>query len=349
MTDNKQDMTGITGLSPFRRSPAWFFLALIALAAAVGLCLSYRSYLHAPEPALKEVTLVEVAPGLNFREIARLLEERQVISRRRYFELAALQKRVTTRMQAGSYTFKPGYTPLMVLDIISRGDVTVWKLAVPEGLDVYGIAHRLADLGGWSEEKFLAAASDAGKADSLGSPIPSLEGYLFPAVYNLRLSMTEKQVIELMVKRGLKERTDARLQRAKELGLSWHEVLTMASLLTKETPAQDEMPVIASVFLNRLKLKMPLQSDPTAVYGLKDFAGPITKKDLLRPGPYNTYLHLGLPPGPICNPGAVAIDAALNPASSDYLYFVATGDGRHVFAKTYIEHLKNVVRERKND
>ena len=340
---------GGSGLSPFRRSPAIFFIILIILAAAVRIGYGYFSYLHSPEPALEQDTLVEVAPGMNFRRIARLLEERKVISRRRYFELAAMQKRVTTKMQAGAYTFRPGYTPLQVLDIISRGDVTVWKLAVPEGLSVYEVARRLAAMGNWSEDKFVAAAQDPQQARALGAPVASLEGYLFPAVYDLKVSMSEGQVVGLMTARAKKEMTDQRLARARQLGFTWHQVLTLASIVEKETPARDEMPVIAGVFMNRLKLKMPLQSDPTTVYGDTDFTGPITKRDLLRPGPYNTYLHQGLPPGPICNPGVDAIEAALHPAATVYLYFVADGNGRHVFSKSYVEHLKNVIKQRKAD
>ncbi|HUT53694.1 MAG TPA: endolytic transglycosylase MltG [bacterium] len=347
MAANSPAPAGASGLSPFRTAPAVFFILLIILAAAGRLAYGYFSYLRSPEPALQEVTLVEVAPGMTFRQIARLLEGRKVVSHRRYFELAAVQKRVTTRMQAGTYTFRPGYTPLQVLDIISRGDVTVWKLAAPEGLSIYEIGRRLAALGNWSEEKFVAAATDAARAHEAGAPVASLEGYLFPAVYNLRLSMSEDKVAELMLARGKKEMTEARLARARQLGLTWHQVLTLASLVEKETAARDEMPLIAGVFMDRLKHKMPLQSDPTVVYGDPDFTGPITKKDLLRPGPYNTYLHQGLPPGPICNPGADAIEAALHPSDTGYLYFVADGSGRHVFSKTYLEHLKNVIKYRK--
>jgi UPF0755 protein len=338
---------GPSGLGPFRRSPAIFFIVLLVLAVAGRIGYGFYSYLHAPEPALQVDTLVEVAPGMNFRQIARLLEERKVISRRRYFELAATLERVTTKMQAGTYTFRPGYTPLQVLDIISRGDVTVWKLTVPEGLSIYEIAGRIGDMGNWSAQNFVAAATDPKKARALGVPVATLEGYLFPAVYELKLSMSEGQVVALMLARGKMEMTDERQARAKQLGLTWHQVLTLASIVEKETPARDEMPVIAGVFLNRLKLRMPLQSDPTVVYGDTDFTGPITKRDLLRPGPYNTYLHQGLPPGPICNPGADAIEAVLHPADTDYLYFVADGNGRHVFSKSYVEHLKNVFKYRK--
>src|SRR4030042_604225 len=139
MAANSPAPAGVSGLGPFRTAPAVFFIFLIILAAAGRLAYRYFWYLRSPEPALQEVTLVEVAPGMNFRQIARLLEERKVVSHRRYFELAAVQKRVTTRMQAGTYTFRPGSPPLQVLDIISRGDVTVWKLAVAEGLRIFEI------------------------------------------------------------------------------------------------------------------------------------------------------------------------------------------------------------------
>jgi UPF0755 protein len=341
------------GVDPARagHSSRLIFLIVAALLMTGGFVLSVKAYhdwVHSPEPTISESKLVLIKPGMSFKQIAQLLTDQGVISSPVLFRILAHQKGVTTRIQAGEYTFKPGFSPLQILDIISRGDVTFWKLAVPEGFDVYDIARRLSGLGNWSEERFLSAAKDSDKAAALGIPVECLEGYLFPAVYELRLSMTEEQVVDIMVRRGRAEKTAQRLKKAEELGYSWHQALTMASLIEKETPARDEMRTISGVFKNRLDKNMRLQSDPTAIYGLADFQGPITKKDLLRISEYNTYIHKGLPPGPICNPGAEAIDAALDPEDTDYLYFVADGAGRHAFAKSYIDHVKNVRKYRKN-
>jgi UPF0755 protein len=321
-------------------------LAAAALAAigAAGLLAAhnYRVYINAAEPGLTGDKLVAIDAGMSFKQVTNRLNQERVISSRPFFQVLARAKGVTTRVQAGEYTFKKGETPLQVLDIITRGDVTVWKLAVPEGATMTDIARRLQDLGPWSGQKFLAVTTDPQKTEALAIPIASMEGYLFPATYNLRISMTEEQVVNLMLERGLRERNPDRLRLAQDQGLTWHQVLTLASLIEKETAVATEKPVIAAVFNNRLKINMKLQCDPTAVYDLADFTPPVKKEHLKRESPYNTYVHPGLPPGPIANPGAGAIDAALNPSSDGYLYFVATGDGHHVFSVSYPEHRLNV-------
>jgi peptidoglycan lytic transglycosylase G len=159
--------------------------------------------------------------------------------------------------------------------------------------------------------------------------------------------MTERDVINTMLSAAKRVETKERLKLAKNAEMTWHEVLTMASLIQKETRRNEEMPRIASVFHNRLKKNMRLQSDPTAVYGIDDFKGPIKKTDLLRLHDYNTYIHQGLPPGPICSPGVKAVNAVLIPEITEYLYFVADGEGGHKFAKTYSEHRKNVKEYKK--
>jgi UPF0755 protein len=255
-------------------SGAGLLSALIFLAVAVN---RYRTYISSPEPNLTAVTLVEITPGMSFRAATERLHKEGVVSSKLFFLLLARARQVTTRVQAGEYTFKPGMDPTQVLDLITHGDVTVWELRVPEGLTIFEIARRLSELGPWSEELFLALATDPDRTEEAGIPVASMEGYLFPAHYFLRLSMTEDEVLMEMLTRGFRERTKERLARAEELGLSWHQVLTLASMVEKEAMIRDEMPDIASVFVNRLKLDMKLQCDPTAVYGLQDFAAPITK------------------------------------------------------------------------
>jgi UPF0755 protein len=317
---------------------------LLGIVAGAGVLAyrDYRHYLDSPEPALTEPHLLEIERGMSFHAITRLLERERVISRPRWVELEARRLEVTTKMKAGEYIFHPGLTPLQVLDMIIRGDITRVTLTVPEGFTIYDVAKRLSTLGPWTEEGFIAAATDPAAAARYGVPIASFEGYLFPAVYNLKMSMDEKTVVELMVLRALQEKNPDRLARAQELGLSWHQALTLASLLQKEAMVEGEMPIIAGVFVNRLQRNIPLQSDPTAIYGVKDIGDGITRADLRRPSPYNTYLNSGLPPGPICNPGAAAIKAALHPVKTDYIFFVADGHGRHNFSRTYAEHERNV-------
>lgn len=333
------------------------FLRLVILIGAVvmgvlggsGLYLyrNWRHYLDNPEPALAEPHLIEIKRGMSFHAIMRTLQDQKVISRPRLIELEARRLRVTTNMKAGEYIFHPGLTPLQVLDMITRGDITRVNLVVPEGYNIYDISRRLSTLGPWTEDGFIAAATDPLICQEAGVPIASLEGYLFPAGYSLKMSMDERTVVEIMFHRMKDEQTEQRMKRALELGMSWHQILTLASMVQKEAMQEGEMPLIAGVFHRRLKLGMPLQSDPTAIYGFKDMREGITGRDLRRKSPYNTYLNRGLPPGPICNPGAAAIKAALYPVDTEYLYFVADGRGRHLFAKNYQDHAVNVAAYRR--
>ncbi len=322
-------------------------LFIIGAAVAFWQYLDYKSYINSPEPALHSSRTIEIKPGMSFERAAELLRSEGIISNRTWFTILADRWGVTTKIQAGQYTFRPGMTPRQMLDMVIRGDVTTMGLVVPEGYDIYDIAERVGNMGPWSEEKFIKTATSKAKARQYGVPLSNLEGYLFPAVYELKMSMTEEEIIDRMVKRGQREATAERMRKANELGFTWHQVLTLASLVQKETSTNREMNTIAGVFKNRLEKKMMLQCDPTAVYGDRDFKPPIKKTDLARPTPYNTYLHFGLPPGPICNPGVKAIEAALSPEKHDYLYFVATGEGGHNFAENLWQHRKNVWKYRK--
>jgi len=328
-----------------RKEPLLLGLILItgSLAAIIaGGWHGYKKYMNAPEPALDREVRVEIEQGAGFKKITAALHEKGVISRPRWFNLAGFLEDATTRVQAGVYTFRPGMSPLQVLDMIMRGEITKVTLIVPEGSNVFEIGRALSELGPWSADEFVRLARSARKADELGVPADSLEGYLFPAGYQLTMSMTEEDVIDLMTGRAVKEKTEQRTATAQKAGLTWHQVLTLASMVEKETSVAEEMPLIADVFLNRMEKGMLLQSDPTAVYGIKSLSEGVTGEDLKNENPYNTYLHKGLPPGPICNPGEKAIEAALHPADTDYLYFVATGEGGHLFAKTYEEHRRNI-------
>jgi len=173
----------------------------------------------------------------------------------------------------------------------------------------------------------------------MGVNAPTLEGYLFPNTYNLYWGMKEEEIAKLMVDELFMIITPDLRARAKEIGLSLHQALTLASLIEKETGAAQERPLISAVFHRRLKMGMPLQCDPTVVYILSPLNRPLTKSDLKVKSPCNTYLHPGLPPGPICNPGLASIKAALWPAQTDYLYFIAQGDGSHIFSRTNREHI----------
>lgn len=195
-----------------------------------------------------------------------------------------------------------------------------------------------------SAEAFLQAASDPGLIESLGIEGYPFEGYLFPETYNFPKGVTAEQIIKKMVDHFRSVFTPAWTERAHAMGFTIHQVVTLASIVEKETSKPEERPLIASVFLNRLKRRMRLESDPTVIYGIKDFDGNLTRKDLRTMSPYNTYRIKGLPPGPIANPGRASIEAVLYPSEEPYLYFVSKNDGSHHFSPTLREHNRMVRR-----
>jgi UPF0755 protein len=208
----------------------------------------------------------------------------------------------------------------------------------PEGSTVRTVAKILVEAGLASEYRILLLAADESFIRARGIEAKSLEGYLFPETYNFQRTQDEAALLETMLKEFRSRFSLVWQERARELGYSVHEIVTLASLVEKEARVDVERPVIAAVFHNRLKHRMPLQSDPTAVYDLPEFSGPVTHRHLQRNSAYNTYQITGLPPGPICNPGAKSIQAVLYPAEVSYVYFVSKADGTHQFSTTLAEH-----------
>jgi UPF0755 protein len=218
------------------------------------------------------------------------------------------------------------------------GDVYAQKFAVPEGYSTFQIAELLEQRKLFSKNAFLSACNNPSLLGQLGIEGPSVEGYLHPSTYDITPSMSEVDLVRKMVMQFRKNIGTEFAEKAKALRMTPRQVLTLASMIEKEAVVPDERPLISSVFYNRLKMKMPLQSDPTAVYRLRAFAGRVSKQDLQHHSPYNTYLIQGLPPGPIGNPGKSSIDAALHPARTDFLYFVAKMDGTHHFSTNLADH-----------
>jgi UPF0755 protein len=281
-------------------------------------------------------------------QIAAELKRQGLIRSREVFESMHLIKGGT--LKAGEYRFDHPAKMAEVYDRLRRGDVYTIGLTIPEGSNLFDIAQRVksAHLGHGGSEDFLAAAhKELGLIADLDPSAPSLEGYLFPDTYRFSRETTDEQILTAMVKRFR--------QSATELGLqtNYHRIVTMASLLERETPIVAERPLVASVFENRLAKDMPLMTDPSVIYAaLLDgrYRGTIYASDLAADSPYNTYRHAGLPPGPICNPGATSLRAAMNPAHTDYLYFVAATanpSGVSKFSATLAEHTHNVQEYRK--
>ncbi|HVZ82042.1 MAG TPA: endolytic transglycosylase MltG [Terracidiphilus sp.] len=311
------------------------FLVCVAAAGAVA-WLIFTPYGPQTE------TFVEIAPGTPASKIARQLEEAGIVRTRYAFDAVRMARH--GRLRAGEYRFDHPADVLEVYARIQRGDVYTRTVVVPEGSNIFDIAARLEQAGFGTQEEFLKqAALQTSLVADLDPAAKSLEGYLFPDTYHFPRKATPEQIAAAMVRRFRQE--------AAQIGLkeNVHAVVTLASLVERETAVADERPLVASVFENRLAKKMPLMTDPSVIYGLelgKLWRGTIYASDLKRDTPYNTYLHAGLPPGPVANPGAAALKAAMHPAQTDYLYFVAANDnpqGRSLFAATLEEHQRNVA------
>jgi UPF0755 protein len=325
-------------------------LALIAAALFVGLGgLGGAAWLALRPASSSGAEIVVVIPhGSSLPAVARTLEQAGVIRSARAFALLARLRGDADALRAGEYALAPSLPPGAVLERIAAGEVMTHRLVLPEGLRMEEIAARIEGGGLGSAAAFLAAARDPASPAAFGVEGGDLEGSLFPETYALARGVPARDVARMMVEhfqsvwRGIEPT-------ARERGLSMREVVVLASLVEKETGAPEERPLIAAVFLNRLRLGMRLETDPAVIYGIADFDGNLRRVHLEdASNPYNTYAHGGLPPGPIANPGAAALRAVVEPAQAEYLYFVARKDGTHQFSRTYTEHVRAVNRFQRN-
>ena len=236
------------------------------------------------------------------------------------------------------YIIASNLSPGDILDKMVSGKVRLYKFTIPEGSNLNQIAEIIDSAGLANRQEFLQLANDTRFIENMGNGAVNLEGYLFPDTYFFPRNVAAERIIESMVDRLQSEITDDWRQRASEINFTMHEVITLASIIEKETGTAAERPIISSVFHNRLKKKMRLETDPTVIYGIKDFDGNLTRKHLETKTPYNTYRISGLPPGPIASPGRAAIEAALYPAKTSYLFFVSKKDGTHQFSTNLADH-----------
>jgi UPF0755 protein len=287
-------------------------------------------------------TFVEIAPGATTARIGRQLEAAGIVRSRYGFDIARWWTRGT--LKAGEYRFDHPAAASEVYARIARGDVFTKAVTLPEGANVFEIAARLEQAGFGKQQEFLnEAVKQVSLVTDLDPGAKSLEGYLFPDTYHFARKATAAQICAAMVRRFRAV--------AGQIGLKGnvHRVVTLASLVERETALDAERPLVASVFENRLAKRMPLMTDPSVIYGLElqgRWRGVIHESDLKRNTPYNTYLHAGLPPGPVANPGLHSLRAAMEPARTNYLYFVAAGadpQGGSLFASTGKEHARNVA------
>jgi UPF0755 protein len=310
-------------------------LIFVSFGLFVGFVLSYIFLGASPQSGAVEIRIEQGEP---LSMVVRKLRDQKVVSNEKLFSLWARYSGAEKKIHRGLYRFELPLSPSEVLNRMVQGKGIFQRVTIPEGLTVKEVADLLDKMGIVPEERFLAAAQDPELLESLGLQDKGIEGYLFPNTYSFIPDTPPREIIVKMTEQFRKSVEPLAGQRKEDNGLTPHEIVTLASIIEKETGVEAERPLISAVFHNRLKLKMPLQSDPTVIYGIKDFNGNLTRKDLHALSPYNTYRIPALPPGPICNPGLSSLRAALHPASVPFLYFVSKNDGTHYFSDNLETH-----------
>ena len=316
-------------------------LLLYTLGCLGIICLSVvivGGYYLSSTASSKKIVSITIAPGSSTTAIAKQLTTNNLIRSPFVFKVAARYRGVGTQLRAGTYQLSRDMRLMQILDELKKGQIEYRTFTVPEGITITAIAE-------------LWEVSELGKAESFreAMQLPELlqkyvpegttaEGYLFPNTYKFAKGSTAETVVNMMFAESDKRWDETLAKEAAALGLTRHQVITLASIIAREAGSKSEMPQIASVFHNRLKLNWRLQADPTVLYALGDPKRLLTREDLKVESPYNTYLHKGLPPGPIGNPGIASILGALRPEKSSYFYFVAIEKGKHHFSKTLAEH-----------
>lgn len=325
-------------------------LLLLLLAIAVALWLANRLERPPAAPGPPAEVFVYFPPGTSTGAIFRRLAAEGVIGNARLAEIYYRIRASATPLQAGEYRFE---RPMSIDEIIrrmGRGDVVQHVVVVPEGLTAEETFRLFLDQGIGTPESFREALADATLLPGLSLGAPDLEGFLFPETYRVTRSSSARRVVERMVAQFRQHFTPELRDRARTLGLTPRQAVTLASIVEKETSLPREAPVVAGVYLNRLDRGIRLQADPTVLYALKRdgrWSGLLHRSDYNYESPYNTYLYDGLPPGPICNPGLAALTAAVTPARTEFFYFVADASGGHTFSRTFEQHLQAITTNRR--
>lgn len=321
-----------------------FILILFLLAGGAAAWFAY--VLVSPKMKVGEDQLFIVKEGSTLREVASNLERAGIVNFRFPMIVWGKFNGYDKKVKAGEYRMGSHMAPLKILEALTKGNILSYSVTIPEGFTVKQIADLLHEKGLCDKGAFLSSVHEAPVEKDGKISVTDLEGYLYPDTYKFARGISPVSIVHMMVER-FKEQTTLLRERIDRSGMTMHEIVTVASIVEKETGSAEERPVIASVFLNRLKKGMRLESDPTVIYGIENFNGNLTKKDLKRPGPYNTYTEKGLPAGPIANPGIDSIRAVLYPSDTDFLFFVSKNDGTHYFSKTLREHNRAVRKYQK--
>ncbi len=320
------------------RSRLPFFLTLGAICFLGLWFIQLTTFLVIPAQADKIQKIVDIPYGANLRTVAWVLAGEGIIRDSTYFIIAGKLIGVEKAIKPGEYAMNTHMRPLQILDLLKRGDIYKHPVVIPEGYTIRQIAQLLEDKQLADKKTFIGLTRDPGFIHSLEIQVDDLEGYLFPSTYSIAKSTAPEEIIRMMVRAFQEVYTPELEERAQQLHLTQNQVVTLASIIEKETSLDEERSLISAVFHNRLRRHIPLQSDPTVIYALPNFDGNLKRVHLKIKSPYNTYRWPGLPPGPIANPGKASIYATLYPASVDYLFFVSRNDGTHYFSRSLQEH-----------
>ncbi len=323
-------------------------LLLVLVLTIAGAAAAWWGYdtLNAPYRGFTgDEVFVEIPKGAGVAGIASRLGDAGIVANALIFRIAARLSGEERNLQAGEYRFADAASPGDVVARLARGDVYARPVTFREGLTIWEMADVFAASGIGTADEFLREVRDAARITDLDPQASSLEGYLFPDTYQLPRAAGAKGTVDAMVGGFLRAFDDELRAAAAARGMSAHEVVTIASIVEKETGQSQERNVISAVYQNRLRIGMPLQCDPTVIYALqlaRRWKGNLTREHLQMSSPYNTYRNPGLPPGPIASPGRASLEAAVRPDTVPYLYFVSKNDGTHAFASTLAEHNRNV-------
>lgn len=316
-----------------------FFSIILILIIAIPF--SYVAFFHHPES--RNTKIIEIKPGSSPIAIAHQLKRDGVLAHNPMaLRIAVKVTKTQKKLRSGFFEFHVPSSPMEIINVLTKGKMVLQRVVVPEGSNMKEIALALERAEIITGDAFMSAATDAQWIQSLGIEAQTIEGYLFPETYFFAKDSDAYSIVQTMVDHFFDQIQTQDLQKAQHLGLNLHQWITLASIIEKEAGHPGEYPLIASVFHNRLKKKMRLQSDPTIIYGMENYDGNIRRKDIHTPTPYNTYTIPALPPGPIASPGRGALQATINPPQTEYLFFVSNNLKEHIFSKTYEEHKKHV-------
>jgi UPF0755 protein len=321
--------------------------SFIVATAALIFAVHFYIALFVPPTREKNWKEIQVTEGKSFKAIASMLKREGIIRYRGYFEMIGRFKGLSRKVRVGYYGLSTNMSLWEVLETLRKGRIIEYEVVIPEGYNLYQIGWTLSGTPLVSDpQQFIKLVKNKKYVRSIGIDADSLEGYLFPDTYFLPKGIKLEDIPKRMVQRYRAVFESSYRDRARQMGLTEQQIITLASIIEKEAKIPSERKLISAVYHNRLKKGMKLQADPTCVYGTKAWVTNVTKGDLKRRSPYNTYLHKGLPPGPIANPGQGSILAALYPESTGYLFFVAQGDGSHYFSNDFAAHAKAIGRYR---